>query len=212
MEQSSESISSVSFIIEQDIPPDKTKYFLQWQKEINQVCCQFKGYLKTENFPSSSSKKNKWYTIIYFDSKDNLTLWLDSEERYHFVQARKNKLGFYRFIGYKTGLEEWLVSKKILPKWKQALAVLLGIYPIVMLETILFSSWQIIASWSLSWQILVNNLISCSVLTWLVMPLVSKLFKFWLDPPKPSLWNNYLGIFLIIIGLLLMVSFFTALL
>ncbi len=209
MDHFSPETSSVSFIIEQDIPPEKTDDFLKWQAEIIEASRQFKGFLRTENFPPSSNTRPKWYTVIHFDTPENLTQWLDSEVRHQFIRTRPDKLGFYRFYSYKTGFEAWLSKQKNLPKWKQGLSVLFGLYPTVMLESILFSHWPITESWSFATIILLNNLISCLILTWLVMPLVTRLFQFWLKPQKPSLQIDYLGALLIIFGLGLMVSFFT---
>lgn len=202
--------SSVCFIIEQDIPPDKTGAFLQWQAEIIEISHQFKGYLKTDNFPPIPNIRDKWYTVIHFDTPENLTRWLESEARHRLIRNRKDNLGFYRFIGYKTGFEEWFSKQKNLPKWKQGLAVLFGLYPTVMLETILFTHWRVLESWSFASSMLVNNLISCFALTWIVMPLVKKLFSFWLEPKNQSIKLDGMGTLLILLGLSLMLSLFTA--
>jgi len=100
-------------------------------------------------------------------------------------------------------------TQKNLPRWKQALSVLLGLYPVVMSETILFSAWQITDSWLITWRVLLNNIISCFLLTWIIMPFIRKIFNFWLNPQKSSAKIDWLGSSLIIIGLVFMVSFFT---
>lgn len=210
MEQSSSETSSVSFIIEQDIPPETTDDFLRWQAEIIEASRRFEGFLRTENFPPSVNNNHKWYTVIHFDTPDNLTKWLDSDVRHQYIRTRQDRFGFYRFYSYKTGFEEWLTKQHKFPRWKQALSVLFGLYPTIMLQNILFFYWPIMEHWSLPLKVLTNNLLGCIILTWIVMPIVTKLFQFWLKPSKPSVNIDRIGVLLILLGLGLMVSFFTA--
>lgn len=208
MSKLSKNNSSVSFIIEQHIPPEKTEAFLRWQETIIKASREFPGYLRTDNFPPSHGIRDKWYTVIHFDTPENLTIWLDSDTRHQLIRNRREQLGFYRLIAYKNSFEDWLIRQNNLPQWKQALTVLFGLYPTVMTATLIFSRWQITESWPVAIVILVSNIISCSMLTWIVMPLVRKLFNFWLKPPQPSSKIDWLGIFLITIGISFMVSLF----
>ncbi|MEM6715073.1 MAG: hypothetical protein AAF622_08365, partial [Cyanobacteria bacterium P01_C01_bin.147] len=64
--------------------------------------------------------------------------------------------------------------------------------------------------WSLPSSMVVNNLITSSILTWGVMPLVSKIMRFWLYPasqPK-SQTRDWLGAGAIAGALLVMVALF----
>lgn len=202
--------SSVSFTIEQNISQEKTADFFQWQCQVTQACRTFEGYLKTENLPPLPDIREKWHTTIYFDTPENLTRWLESDTRRDLMKLRQN-IGSYRFIGYKTGLEEWLLPRNTLPRWKQVLSVLFGLYPTIMLQTLLFIYVPILDHLPLAVQVLLRNLMACFILTWFVMPLVRKIFQFWLDPPQPSQKNDFMGVLLISIALILMVSIFQAL-
>lgn len=199
--------SSVSFTIEQDITQEKTGDFFQWQCQVTQACRAFDGYLKTENLPPLRGIRDKWHTIIYFDTPENLTRWLESDVRRDLMKLREN-IGSYRFIGYKTGLESWLLQNKTLPRWKQVLSVLLGLYPTIMLQTLLFIHVPILDHLPVAIQVLLRNVMACFILTWFVMPTIRKIFHFWLEPAQPSRKNDLMGILLISIALILMVSIF----
>ena len=77
-----------------------------------------------------------------------------------------------------------------------------------MLETILFSQLHIMESWSLAPKMFVSNLVSCSLLTWAVMPFVTWLLNFWLKPTQSIATANLIGIALLVVGYGLMVAVF----
>jgi uncharacterized protein len=67
-----------------------------------------------------------------------------------------------------------------LPKWKTGLSVLVGLYPTVVLLTLAISEiWPGGPLWA---TLLVGNICSVSLLTWLVMPVVTRALRFWLVP------------------------------
>jgi len=78
-----------------------------------------------------------------------------------------------------TGLEAWFRSPMQPPRYKMALATLCGVFP-----TALFLSYTIaplIADWHMLIKQLIFAVCMVSLLTWVVMPVVTKLFKGWLN-------------------------------
>jgi uncharacterized protein len=78
------------------------------------------------------------------------------------------------------GLEAWFRSPRLPPpRWKMALATLLGVFP-----TSLFLSLTIgpaMHGWSLAAQTFVFAACMVALLTWAVMPLVTRLLRGWLN-------------------------------
>ena len=207
-----------SIVIEYDgIPGEKESEFRKWQAEIRSGATQFEGYLRTDVFPAIQGAQDKWYVVVHFDTPANLSQWLDSDTRHRLISMGKRRFGAYRYhMGSGlTGLEAWF-SKRIdttgkrsnPPAWKQNFAVLFGLYPTVMLETLLFSKLHLMNAWALPYQMFVNNLVSCSLLTWAVMPLVTWLLHFWLKPPQSDAKLNLIGTLLVFLGYGLMVAVF----
>ncbi|WP_404786627.1 antibiotic biosynthesis monooxygenase [Altericista sp. CCNU0014] len=185
-----EQLSNASIVIEYDeIASDKEAQFLQWQSEIQAGLNQFEGYLKTDVCRPIRGMQEKWYIVVHFDSPAHLGEWLDSDIRHHIIGKGKKKFGPYRYK-IQAGFEGWFGQRNetnaSVPAWKQNFAVLFGLYPTVMLETLLFSHLGIMESWPLAPKMFVNNLISCSLLTWIVMPLTTALLNFWLKPRQAS--------------------------
>jgi len=213
-----EPIASGSIVIEYDgIPGEEESEFRKWQAEIRSGVSQFDGYVRTDVFPPIQGAQAKWYIIVHFDTPANLSQWLDSDTRHDLISRGKRRFGSYRYhmgTGL-TGLEAWF-SKRINaegkrsspPAWKQNFAVLFGLYPTVMVETLPFAKLRLMESWALPYQMFVNNLVSCSLLTWVVMPSVTWLLNFWLKPQQREPKLNLIGILLVLIGYGLMVAVF----
>ena len=78
-----------------------------------------------------------------------------------------------------TGLEAWFRSPEPPPRWKMAIATLCGVYP-----TSLFLSFSIgpfIQNFHPALHIFIIATCMVSMLTWVVMPLVIKIMKPWLN-------------------------------
>lgn len=228
MTNSTDQMSNASIVIEYDeISNDKEAQFRQWQSEIRASLAQFKGYLKTDLCPPVQGLQEKWYIVVHFDSPAHLGEWLDSDIRHRIISKGKKEFGPYRYK-IQAGFEGWFgQSNCAAPEsrapsaWKQNFAVLFGLYPTVMLETLLFAQFGFLNSWSLAPKMFVSNLISCSLLTWIVMPLTTTLLNFWLKPQQPQATAlertqrfsqiNVIGTVLIFIGYGFMIAIFQAL-
>jgi len=79
------------------------------------------------------------------------------------------------------GLEAWFRSPhNPPPRWKMALVTLLGVYPISLLIGVILSPY--LKKLPLLLNLFVVSALIVTCLTWLVMPLLTRLFKPWLDP------------------------------
>ena len=80
------------------------------------------------------------------------------------------------------GLEAWFRSPRSPPpRWKMALATLLGVYPVSLLIGVVLSST--LKKLPLPLNLLVVSALIVGMLTWVVMPLVTRLLHGWLNPP-----------------------------
>jgi antibiotic biosynthesis monooxygenase (ABM) superfamily enzyme len=84
------------------------------------------------------------------------------------------------------GLEAWFRSPHHPPpRWKMAMVTLLGVYPVSLLIGIGLSST--LKKLPLALNLLVASAIIVSMLTWVVMPLVTRLLHGWLNPPSQKM-------------------------
>ena len=82
------------------------------------------------------------------------------------------------------GLEAWFRSPGgPPPRWKMALMTLIGVYPTSLLLTLTLG--KVVHAWPVAARSLAIALAMVALLTWVVMPLVTRFFHGWLHPqPK----------------------------
>jgi uncharacterized protein len=206
--------SCASLVIEHRVSKGKEKEFQNWQSSLTSAVNQFKGYLRTDVSSPVIGAQEKWYVIVYFDTEEHLGKWVNSPERQSLLKTGEELFGSYKFRSFKTGLESWFSTEAgefevNTPPWKQNLIVLLGLYPTVMIQTIIFSVFNLMSYWPLSLSMLINNFVCCSLLTWVVMPPLSHWFKFWLkDNSENSQSSNLRGLALVSTFLMIAMAVF----
>ncbi len=127
-----------SAVIEHIVPKGKQPAFRQWHQTLVHSIQKAEGYVWLD-LHSPLERKNdvlKWYSVIHFDTPDHLNDWLTSRDRQETMKAGQQFFETYRFKSFTTGVEGWFshqagaeVSSLGLSAWKEALIVVLGLYP-----------------------------------------------------------------------------------
>ncbi|MDX2254257.1 MAG: hypothetical protein NW214_01955 [Pseudanabaenaceae cyanobacterium bins.39] len=213
-----------SLVTEHIVPKGNEEAFERWYRDLVELAAGYTGFVRCDLCPPLDCIERvvKCYYIIHFDTPENLSKWIDSRGRQQLLKSGQEVFYAYRFKSFTTGLEGWF-SMQLghgeyaglgPPRWKQILAVVLGLYPVVMLQSLIFSKLGLMQSWSLANAMIVNNLITSTILSLLVMPFIAKKLRFWLKPAYLPLSRrkDLLGLAIVALWLMVFVLVFNFLL
>lgn len=178
-----------SSVITQHIPANERTVFLEWQQGISEAASKAAGYQTTEIYPPATPEQ-PWVVILHFDDPTTLKAWLDSPERAAWVARLPVEVRDFRLQTLSSGFGAWFAGTlggppvPLPPRWKMALTILFTLYPTVMLLSILVRPY--LSTLGLSLSMLVSNILSITILQWLVQPALDPVLGPWLRANQPS--------------------------
>jgi uncharacterized protein len=149
--------------------------------------------LAAENFPGyvgaevlyPKTKHGEWALILRFDTPLHLQEWETSPVCQRWIaRADALSLGAPKVMRV-NGLEAWFALPEVPhvlppPKWKTAVVSAVGLYPIIsLMPTLLKPITTHLPIWMAN---LVSIIIMMPLMTWVIMPQVTRLFQRWLYP------------------------------
>jgi uncharacterized protein len=201
----------VAMVFTHRVAKEKVQDYLAWRRRTIAAQAHYPGYLATEFFEPHGGPHDEWVDIVRYDSLADLTDWMDSKERQDLLKELESIVESTHSHRV-TGLEGWFAVNRGPgqtsggpPSWKQALVVLFALYPTVMVLTYLN---PLTRNLSLPVQMLIGNILSVGLLTWLVMPKVTQFLGFWLTAARGDWKREALGLCTVAFGLALFVVTF----
>jgi hypothetical protein len=188
-------------VIVTKVKPGKEEAYRQWETRIQQAQSKFPGYLGSYVQPPITGELG-WTTLMRFESAEQLDRWLKSKERAALLRQAVPLIDYAHLQRMDTSFPGWFPTDpntgKGPPNWKAAMLVLLGLFPVVMLEARFLSPRT--ASLNPSLAMFIGNAISVSATTWLTMPIFIKALGWWLFPKseESKLRTDVIGATLII--------------
>jgi antibiotic biosynthesis monooxygenase (ABM) superfamily enzyme len=179
-----------STVVVQRVPADRVPRFLECQRALTQAATGFPGYQSTELFPPADERPEEWVGVIHFDDEQSLERWLDSPVRAEWVKKLHDEIGDFQLKILPAGFGAWFAGLatgpegKPPPSWKIAMAVLLGLYPIVMLLFVLVGPY--LSALGVAASMLISNTISVAIGQWVTMPLLTNGLRTWFDANAPD--------------------------
>lgn len=179
----SDRIEPVTVVISRHVKPGKEPDYEQWIKDIAKISTAYQGHLGMNVF--LPTRPGDPYTLVYkFDSGEHLDTWLKSDERARMVKIAES-LTDESHVEHVSGLESWFTlpgAKAMVPppKWKMALVT--GTCVWLLAQGLRPAAEATIGALPAPVVGLVTTAIMVSLLTWVVMPRVTKLLARWLFP------------------------------
>jgi antibiotic biosynthesis monooxygenase (ABM) superfamily enzyme len=194
----------VTVAVSHRVSPENVAEFLEWQERLRLAESKFPGFRGSELFRPVAGVQDEWTALYRYDSADDLDKWLISDER-RALLAEGERFSDYHSRTIDNSFGSWFAfderGHQAPPPsdFKTAIAVWVGLYPTVVLLTLMVSPLHM----PLWLGMLIGNLMSSFAVSYLAMPYyVNPLLKRWLRPPSevPKARTNLQGI-AIVIGL-----------
>src|SRR5208282_2263844 len=203
----------VAMVFTHRVARDKVGDYLAWRRKVIEAQAHYPGYLGPDFFKPHGTFQDEWVDIVRYSSVDDLNRWMESEERQSLLKEL-DPIVESMHAHPVTGLEGWFALNRVPgatvsgpPAWKQALAILFALYPTVMVLNFLNPLWR---NLSFAESMLIGNILSVGLLTYLVMPWVSRFLNFWLTAPARDWKNEAIGLSTVAAGLALFMLIFQA--
>ena len=175
----------VTAVASRRVKRGREQEFEEWLSGILAAASEAPGYLGSEVLrPSDSEEDNEYRVVFRFDHASNLHAWEHSEERQRWLR-KAEPLQDEEKVHVLTGLETWFTlpskaGEPSPPRYKMAVVTWLGVFPIVTIIFSLFGHWLSLLP-TLE-RTLVFTAVMVTLMTYVIMPRMTRLFSFWLYP------------------------------
>lgn len=176
----------VTMVVTRDVVPGRERDFDEWVHLIVSEAVRFGGLGASVITPDASMPTHR-VVVCRFANEDSVRVWEGSEEHDRLMQEGEEFSTPH--LQRATGLETWFTlpgegAMVPPPRWKMALVTLIGIYPpVVVLLALVVPR---VEAWPLLARAAVIPLVLVPLLTYVIMPLLSRLLRYWLYPRKVS--------------------------
>ncbi len=163
--------------------PGKEKEYEQWISGISQSASKYPGHMGTNVLRPSDATKGEYVIIYRFDNYPNACQWEQSDERSQWLEKVAPLVQGETTRKKVTGLEFWFDLPDIPvthapSRQKMAIVMIVVVYVLVLTLSTLFT--PIIGDFAFWQKLLVIIPLQVILMTYVVMPRVTRLLKNWL--------------------------------
>jgi antibiotic biosynthesis monooxygenase (ABM) superfamily enzyme len=161
--------------------------YREWAARIQAAQAKYPGYRGMYLQPPAGGKDGHWTSILRYDSAESLEAWMNAPERKELLKETSEFIESEELMRLQTSFPGWVpldpMTGEPPPNWKAACLVLLGLFPIVMLE-MKFLGYLLdpLGVENRSLATFIGNSISVALTSFATMPLFVKWFEWWLFP------------------------------
>jgi antibiotic biosynthesis monooxygenase (ABM) superfamily enzyme len=176
----------VTEVIFSKVKPGLTEQYREWAARIQAAQAKYPGYRGMYLQPPARDGDGHWTSILRYDTAEHLEAWMNAPERRALVSETGAFIESEELMRLRTAFPGWVpidpMTGEAPPNWKAAMLVLLGLFPIVMLEMKYLSPVLANLGIHASLGTFIGNAISVALTSFLTMPLFVKWFGWWLFP------------------------------
>lgn len=175
----------VTAVITHSVKPGREEGYEEWMRGIIPVAKTFVGHLGVNILRPQKGGSSEYIIVLHFDHHNHLQNWLESDVRREWIERAQPLIQAAENVQILTGLETWFElprrSQKAPPKrYKMALLTWLGVFITLSIVSRLLS--PLLAPLPPLIAQLITIGVVVWILTYLLMPQLTRLFYKWLYP------------------------------
>lgn len=193
--------SSVTVSITRRAKPADETAMLAWVRAGMSMAERFPGFLGS-GWVRPTDGSDEWHMLYRFADEDSLHTWEDSSERAWWLRSGEGLVQATN-MERRTGIEGWFdapvdASMETLvtapsapaapPRWKQSLLIWMAFFPLNLLATVTVGT--LIHDWPVVPRVLALTVMLTPIMTYLVLPNMTKVLSPWLQAGKPFGWRR----------------------
>ncbi len=188
--------SHATEVVMADVPVDREAEYSQLRAKIDSTLGTFPGFVSIDSYKPSGDDRT-WTSVVTFSSEADLSTWRASKERRELVDKIHEVAPDSEKV-LPTGFGQWFSvnasATGSTPAWKQAMVVLATLYAMVSLlnmtlgqlvgKGVSFQGDEVVPGLGLPFPavVFVGNAVGTALLTWVLMPVITRLLAWFLDP------------------------------
>jgi len=178
---------ATTVVLSRRIKPGKEEAFREWIQGFHAVMATHPGHRSGQVVPPVEGVQSEWVFVYTFDSPQNLRAWLESEDRRLWLAQAEPLVASQGPAQLISGLEQLfgLLPPDVAPPppvWKVASSVVLGLFPVTVLNYLFLAPR--LKPLPVVPRAFLGTVIVVTLMTWVVMPGVTRLLKPWLYPSR----------------------------
>jgi uncharacterized protein len=174
----------VTTTVTRRVKPGHETAYEEFLEGIIAAASGFPGHLGVEVF-RPDRPGGEYRTVYRFDSAEHLRRWLDSEERSAWLERAEPHAAGPMRTRYLTGLETWFTlpaqpGAPPPPPYKMALLTWITITPLI--TGVVLALAPLLDDLALVPRLAITTAVTVPLMTWVVMPRLTRLLRGWLFP------------------------------
>jgi uncharacterized protein len=175
----------VTTTVTRRVKPGHEPDYEQFLEGIIAAASKFPGHLGAEVFRPEDAAAGEYRTVYRFDTAEHLRLWLDSDEHAGWLERAEPHVIGPIHTQFLTGLETWFTvpgrpGTPPPPPYKMAILTWITIFPLITLVVVVLG--PLLGGLPLVARLAITTAITVPIMTWVVMPRVTRLLRGWLYP------------------------------
>lgn len=178
----------ITLVISEVVDPNKIPQYEAWTKGVNQAAQQFAGFLGVDVIRPRDHAYPEYVVIVKFDNYVHCRTWLTSATYQSWMTRSQEFIADRSQQHLPGGMEVWFslprtsVSAPAPPYYKKVVLGVLAVYPLILLANLLLN--PLLQGLPPLIGLLISVIFVSALLTYPVMPWLTRLLQFWLYPTQ----------------------------